>query len=64
MTHPRYRILQITEKNGNRLKEVVSKSLMFKCDAERVANYQNAHWGVNTLENKVYWVVEKYTKGE
>ena len=63
MVHPKYKIIQITENKNNITEETVSKQLMFKCDAERIVNYQNQYWGINKPDYKLYWIIKEYTKG-
>lgn len=41
MRHPAYKVIEVRIKDGIRTEEVVSKELMFKCDAERVVNWKN-----------------------
>ena len=39
MRHPKYMVTAVNKRNGLETREVVSKELMFKGDAERLANY-------------------------
>lgn len=68
MTHPKYQIREITVRKNVYPKEtwsnVVSKELMFKCDAERVVKYKNAHDAVFNEDFEQYWIVSEYKKGE
>lgn len=64
MTHPKYQIIEVRIKDGIRTEEVVSKELMFKCDAERVVKYKNAHDAVFNEDFEQYWIVSEYKKGE
>ena len=58
MRHPAYKIIEVRIKDGIRTEEVVSKQLMFKCDAERVARYMNGKDATyNDINNSHYWMV-------
>lgn len=64
MRHPKYQIVQVLETNGVRKEEVVSKELMFKCDAERVVNYYNkTDSTINKNGNGYWYIVREYKKG-
>lgn len=39
--HPEYKIIEVYIKEGVRSEKVVSKELMYKCDAEMVVNWKN-----------------------
>ncbi len=58
MTHPKYKIVKVTIENGERREEVVSKELMFKCDAQRVVNYKNSVDQIRTDNLEVWWQIE------
>ena len=66
MRHPKYQIREITVRKNVYPQEtwnnVVSKELMFKCDAERVVNYKNKHDAVFNEDIEQYWVVSEYNK--
>ena len=63
MTHPKYQIVEVRVKDGNRSEEVVSKELMFKCDAERVVNYKNKQDSYcPDFDNMHYWMIRHYEK--
>lgn len=65
MRHPKYQIVSVLEKDGKRLEEVVSKSLMFKCDAQRVANYHNKSGSsFNKDGSGFYYIIREYKKKE
>lgn len=58
MRHPAYKIIEVRIKDGIRTEEVVSKELMFKCDAERVVNWKNRNDAVFLdANNSHYWQV-------
>ncbi len=64
MRHPKYQIVQVSETNGVRKEEVVSKELMFKCDAERVTNYYNrTNSCINKNGNGYWYIVREYKRG-
>ena len=63
MRHPKYMITLVNKKNGVETREVVSKELMFKCDAERVVNYYNKKDSVFNDNGDGFWyVVTEYKK--
>lgn len=65
MRHPKYQIVSVLVKDGKQLEEVVSKSLMFKCDAERVVNYYNKTDSTINKDGSGYWyIVREYKKKE
>ena len=68
MVHPKYQIRETIFRKNVYPKEtwnnVVSKELMFKCDAERVVNYKNKHDAVFNEDFEQYWVVSEYKKGQ
>lgn len=58
MRHPAYKIMEVEVINGKRTESIMSKQLMFKSDAERVAQFHNgkdATW--SDVENMHYWMV-------
>lgn len=66
MIHPKYQIREITVRKTvypvETWDNVVSKELMFKCDAERVVNYKNKHDAVFNEQIEKYWIVSEYKK--
>ena len=62
MRHPRFQIVQVEGTIEGATKKVVSKELMFKCDAERVVNYKNAHDAIIRKDYYSYWVIQEYQK--
>lgn len=64
MTHPKYQIVAINKKNGEiKSVEVVSKELMFKCDAERFCNYYNKNDATfNDYDNAYFFAIREYKK--
>ena len=64
MRHPKNMVVAINKRNGLETREVVSKELMFKGDAERLANYLNKKDSVfNDNGNAFYYAVTEYKKG-
>ena len=58
MTHPKYKIIEVNIKDGVRTEEVVSKELMYKCDATRVVNWKNREDATYIdYDNQHYWQV-------
>ncbi len=63
MRHPKYRVTAVNKRNGLETREVVSKELMFKGDAERLANYYNKKDSVFNDNGDGFWyVVTEYKK--
>ena len=63
MRHPKYRVTAVSKRNGLETREVVSKELMFKNDAERLANYYNKNDSVFNDNGDGFWyVVTEYKK--
>lgn len=62
MRHPKFQIIQVEETIKGVTKKVVSKELMFKCDAERVVNYKNAHDAITREGYHLYWCVQELLK--
>lgn len=62
MRHPKFQIIQVEEVSKAVSKKVVSKELMFKCDAERVVNYKNAHDAIIREDYRLYWYIQEYQK--
>lgn len=63
MRHPKYMVTAVNRKNGLETREVVSKELMFKGDAERLANYCNKKDSVFNDNGDGFWyVVTEYKK--
>lgn len=56
--HPEYKIIEVRIENGERSEKVVSKELMYKCDAERVVNWKNRADAVSIdFDNSHFWQV-------
>ena len=65
MRHPKNMVVAINKRNGLETRRVVSKELMFKGDAERLANYLNKKDSVfNDNGDAFYYVVTEYKKGD
>lgn len=66
MTNPKYQIRRVTIRKNVYPKEtwneVVSKELMFKCDAERYVNYMNKNDAIFNEDMEQYWLVAEYQK--
>ena len=63
MRHPKYQMIAVTRLNGKDTEEVVSKELMFKCDAERCVNWLNSQNSVFFDDGDGYWYyVAEYKK--
>ena len=54
---PKYKIIEITIKDGVETQKTFSKELMYKGDAERAVEYQNKNWATFTPNYSNYWVV-------
>lgn len=56
--HPEYKIIEVRIKDGERSEKVVSKELMYKCDAQRVVDWKNRTDATFIdSDNKHYWQV-------
>lgn len=56
--HPEYKIIEVKIKDGIRSEEVVSKELMYKCDAQRVVDWKNRTDATFIdADNSHYWQV-------
>lgn len=63
MRHPKNMVVSINKRNGLETREVVSKELMFKGDAERLANYLNKKDSVFNDNGDGFWyIVTEYKK--
>lgn len=63
MRHPKYMVTAVNRRNGLETTEVVSKWLMSKCDAERLANYYNKKDSVFNDNGDGFWyIVTEYKK--
>lgn len=56
--HPEYKIIEVKIENGERSERVVTKGLMYKCDAQRVVNWKNRTDATFIdSDNKHFWQV-------
>ena len=58
MIHPKYQVKAVNITDGKKTEEIVSKFLMYKDEAERMANFMNRHESVfNDEDNRHYYIV-------
>lgn len=63
MRHPKYMVTAVNRRNGLETTEVVSKWLMSKSDAERLANFYNKKESVFNDNGDGFWyIVTEYKK--
>lgn len=56
--HPKYKIMEVDIRDGKKTENIVSKYLMYKCDAVRVVKYKNSHDATfNDDNNQHFWLV-------
>lgn len=58
MIKPQYKVIAVTIDNGKRTEEIVSKTPMYKYEANKAMIYMNLHNGVyNNADNCHYYIV-------
>ena len=65
MVHPKYQVKAVNVTKGKQTEEIVSKFLMYKDEANRMADYLNRHESVfNDDDNCHYYIVVERVKQE